>query len=138
LEVGNNLTLKEAHEKAAELELAIKEELGENLELNIHLEPTQAFPLGGNRVEAKRIEEIKKFLTHIKKQISEIKDITDVSGRRVKNQIYLSFTCILDEKISLEKSHEISEKIEYLLKQQIPNLQKTSIHMEPYENKVRD
>jgi len=131
LEVDKNLNLKKAHDKAAELEERIKEELGEDLNIVIHVEPGAITSAKGNELDKETLDKINKILDSIKKQMKEIKGIKDVVGRKVGGQVFVSLSCILDEKIPLEKSHDISEKIEAILKETIPNLERAIIHLEP-------
>jgi cation diffusion facilitator family transporter len=131
LEVDNKLLLKSAHQKAAKLEGQIKKELGEDLNINTHIEPEQPISAEGEELDKRTMDEVNTLLKSIQKQTKEITLIREVTGRKIKDGIYLSIICVLDDEISLEESHKISEKIENILKEKISNMRRASIHMEP-------
>lgn len=132
LEVDNNLSLAGAHKKATDLENEIKKELGEDLEINTHIEPT-APPASSGNVTKKEMDHIQKILKDIKRQIKFIKDFHDVSARKVKGNIFISLHCSLDNNVKIEEAHALTNKIEYLIKKHFPNVERTVVHTEPLE-----
>lgn len=133
LEVNNKLSLAKAHQKASLLENTIRKELGQDIEINTHIEPAKPVTILSSQVDLKEMDFIYKTINDIKKQIKFIKDIHSLSARRVKKGLFLSFHCVLDEKTPLEEAHNLTSRIEYLIKQQMPNVERTIVHLEPRE-----
>jgi cation diffusion facilitator family transporter len=137
LEVESKLNLEKAHKKTSEIEKSIKEELGEDLNVVIHVEPGPIFSNKGDELDKKTLGSIEKVLVKIKRDIRQIKGFRDITGRKIDGAIFLTLSCMFDEKIALGESHDISEKIESKLREKIPNLQRAIIHLEPSRKMVK-
>jgi cation diffusion facilitator family transporter len=135
MEVSNNLVLKKAHQKAAELKDLINKELGQDLEIDIHIEPLEPTELEGKEVDAKTLILIEKALTKVKQQQPSIYNINHVSSRIVGYKIFTAVDCLVDEKMPLEKTHDISSSVEYIIRSEIPKVERVIVHMEPVKNR---
>jgi cation diffusion facilitator family transporter len=131
MEVPSNLVLKKAHKKASELKEKINKELGQDLEIDIHIEPLEPTELEGKDVNQKTLNLIEKALIKVKKQLPLVESINHVSSRMVGDKIFTAVECIVDEKMPLEKTHDISSRAEYLIREEIPSVERVIVHMEP-------
>ncbi|MCL5439074.1 MAG: cation-efflux pump [Patescibacteria group bacterium] len=131
LEVNSKLSLEKAHKEADSLEKIIKRELGENIEVNAHIEPLEPVTISGAPLSDLQMQLILKILDEIKREIKSINNIHDVSGREVKKKLFITLHCELDKKIPLEDAHNVSTRIEYLMKEKLPNVERTIVHAEP-------
>ncbi len=134
LEVQSNLVLKKAHKKADELRKIINKELGQDLEIDIHIEPLEPTALIGKELDKKDLILVGKALNKVKSQISSIFEIRQISSRIVDEKIFISVECLVSEKMPLEETHDISSKVEYLIRKQIPKVERVVVHMEPAKN----
>lgn len=135
LEVSNSLDLAGAHQKASALEETIKKELGRDIEINTHIEPTTPSTVSTSEIEAEKMNEIKSKILKIKNEIGSIKDIHDISARYISDKIFISLHCSIDPKLSLDEAHDLATRIEYLAKEYIPNVERTIVHIEPSSGK---
>jgi cation diffusion facilitator family transporter len=131
MEVPSNLIIKKAHQKASELKELIRKELGQDLEIDIHIEPLEPTELEGKDVNKKTLNLIEKALIKVKKQLPLVESINHVSSRMVGDKIFTAVECIVDEKMPLEKTHDISSRAEYLIREEIPSVERVIVHMEP-------
>ncbi|MDL4842724.1 cation diffusion facilitator family transporter [Aquibacillus rhizosphaerae] len=82
-------------------------------------------------------EQLDKIKTSIAKH-PEVEEVKDVKGRLHGNQALVEVTIYVDPELTVQESHDITEKIESLLdeKHDVPH---AHIHIEPYnEEKNRD
>src|SRR5699024_4946179 len=76
-------------------------------------------------------KQIQKIETSIAK-VPEVKEVRDVRGRIHGNQALIDITIPVDPSLNVYQSHDITVRIEHLLKQQY-NISYAHIHIEPYE-----
>ncbi|MCL4436930.1 MAG: hypothetical protein M1503_12975 [Thaumarchaeota archaeon] len=129
LEVGADMTVKGAHEVADQVEERLKEADPDISEVIIHLESASdiiSSELTGSG------HEIESHVEHIVKRFPEIKAFQEPVLRRVGVHLHLVLRCNFDPNISIEKAHEISNKIEAKIKDAHPNIDRIDIHEEPY------
>ena len=128
LEVSANLTVKQAHEIADQVEKKMKSTNSNISEVNVHIESAS------ERVsrEMSRVEtELVSFVEHIAKSFPEVKDIRDINVRRVGNSTHLVLRCRFDPDLSIEKAHKITGRIEKEIRDAYPEITRIDIHEEP-------
>lgn len=131
LEVGNNDTLEKGHKTATNLENAIKKELGNDINIYIHIEPMKSSEVTPGQISSEETSEILKILNSFKKEIPQIKDVHNISIQSLEKKLFISLHCVFDKKISVEKAHQLSEEIMDRARKKIPNLDSIYVHPEP-------
>ena len=136
LEVDENLTLREAHRRATELEEAIRD-LGNGnfkLDVNIHIEPlgrhiaTPEIGVG----EMHQLEmAVETFLNHMPKNYDELINCHDVRVRQVEHHILVSCHCIMKSDLPITHVHDVLAALEDLVKERFPQISRVTIHPEP-------
>jgi len=130
LELPDNLTIKEAHDIATNFEKSIKEEVGDGVELNSHIEPIKKHAILSSNVTKEEQEKIMNIVKEIDKDIEEIFEPHNILIRKIEDKTFISFHCFAPQDLSLEKVHNITMKFEYLLKEKLPELKRVVIHVE--------
>jgi cation diffusion facilitator family transporter len=138
LEVDENLSLREAHRRATELENAIRA-LGNGnfkLDVNIHIEPlgrhiaTPEIGVG----EMRQLEQsVEQFLNEMPKQYDELMSCHDVRVRQVEHHILVSCHCIMKSDLPITHIHDVLAALEDLVKERFPQISRVTIHPEPPE-----
>lgn len=75
------------------------------------------------------------FLIKIKKSIAkvdEVKQVKDIKGRIHGNQSFIDIIILVDSKLNVKESHDITVQVEKLLAQK-HNIYYAHIHIEPYQ-----
>jgi cation diffusion facilitator family transporter len=136
LEVDENLSLREAHRRATELENAIRA-LGNGnskLDVNIHIEPlgrhiaTPEIGVG----EMRQLEQsVENFLNEMPKQYDELISCHDVRVRQVEHHILVSCHCIMKSDLPITHIHDVLAALEDLVKERFPQISRVTIHPEP-------
>jgi divalent metal cation (Fe/Co/Zn/Cd) transporter len=138
LEVDENLSLREAHRRATELENAIRD-LGNGnfkLDVNIHIEPlgrhiaTPEIGVG----EMRQLElAVEAFLNHMTRNYDELLNCHDVRVRQVEHHILVSCHCIMKSELAITRIHDVLAALEDLVKERFPQISRVTIHPEPPE-----
>jgi cation diffusion facilitator family transporter len=130
LEVDGEMALTTAHSIAHELERNIREEFGEDVEVDTHIEPLEPeLPLGSD-AGPERIETIKNALSRFAADTS-IHDIHNVRVRDTDAGEIVNFHCRAAPSMSVIKVHENVDEIERALRRAFPTVKRVISHAEP-------
>ena len=131
LEVDGKMTLEEAHEKATVLEAAIRYELGEDVEVESHIEPLPERVLPGAEVRSPGKEEIEGLLRGLVAGQKRVSDIHNVRVRSNSEGLFVHYHCRFRPSETIETVHEVIDRIETELRQDKPNIKRVIAHAEP-------
>src|SRR6201995_3061309 len=137
LEVDENLSLRDAHRKATELEDGIRELRGGGpIDVNIHIEPLGrhiATPdtVGGEMKQLSR--NIEAFLNSLTAEYDELVNCHDVRVRQVDHRILASCHCTMKSDLPITTIHDVTAALEDRVKERFPQVHRVTIHPEPQE-----
>lgn len=131
LEVDGKMALEAAHEKATILEAAIRRELGEDVEVESHIEPLPEKILPGEDLEAGDKGEIETMLRKLCAAEKRISDLHNVRVRRNPEGLFVHYHCRFEPTETVETVHEIIDRIEKELRQEKPEVRRVIAHAEP-------
>ena len=130
LEVDGEMALTAAHGIAHELERNIRDEFGEDVEVDTHIEPLEPeLPLGTDAA-SDRVEAIKTALSRFAANTS-IHDIHNVRVRDTEAGEIVNFHCRAAPSMSVIKVHENVDEIERALRRAFPTVKRVISHAEP-------
>jgi cation diffusion facilitator family transporter len=130
LEVDGEMALTAAHGIAHELERNIRDEFGEDVEVDTHIEPLEPeLPLGTDAAP-ERVEAIKTALSRFAANTS-IHDIHNVRVRDTEAGEIVNFHCRAAPSMSVIKVHENVDEIERALRRAFPTVKRVISHAEP-------
>jgi cation diffusion facilitator family transporter len=130
LEVEGEMPLTAAHAIAHELERNIREEFGEDVEVDTHIEPLEPeLPLGVDAAPD-RVETIKTALSRFAAN-GAIHDIHSVRVRNTDAGEIVNFHCRAAPSMSVIKVHENVDEIERALRRAFPTVKRVISHAEP-------
>lgn len=132
LEVDGRLSIKEAHDIASTIEAAVRTELGDDVEVESHLDPLlpdlieEAHPLA-----PERFAEVTALLHREAQSFPEVIDLHHLQIRAVSGGLHIAFHCRFPDDAFLWRVHDTANRMEYRLYEQIPDAQRIVIHTEP-------
>jgi len=130
LEVDGAMTLTAAHNIAHGLERSIRDDFGEDVEVDTHIEPLEPeLPLGAHAAPG-RVETIKAALSRLAAD-SAIHDIHNVRVRDTDAGEIVNFHCRAAPSMSVIKVHENVDEIERGLRRAFPTVKRVISHAEP-------
>jgi cation diffusion facilitator family transporter len=130
LEVDGDMALTAAHDIAHELERNIREEFGEDVEVDTHIEPLEPELPHGADAAPDRVEVIKAALSRFAGD-GAIHDIHNVRVRDTEAGEIVNFHCRAAPSMSVIKVHENVDEIERALRRAFPTVKRVISHAEP-------
>jgi len=125
--VDKEINLLSAHKISEIIEQKIQENMPEIEHATIHLEPFVTVP-ENFYLEDKIVEE---EIRTVLEKYPEIKKIGRIVTLNFENILKIDIDCSFDKELSIEKVHDLTAKIEHVIRTQIKNAVIT-IHPEPY------
>src|SRR6266702_3055159 len=130
LEVDGDMALTAAHAIANELERNIREEFGEDVEVDTHIEPLEPELPHGTDAAPGRVEIIKNALSRFA-EAGAIHDIHSVRVRDTDAGEIVNFHCRAAPSMSVIKVHEGVDESERALRRAFPTVKRVISHAEP-------
>jgi divalent metal cation (Fe/Co/Zn/Cd) transporter len=130
LEVDGEMALIAAHDIAQELERNIRDEFGEDVEVDTHIEPLEPELPHGTDATADRVDTIRAALVKIAAP-GAIHDIHNVRVRDTDAGEIVNFHCRAAPSMSVIKVHENVDEIERALRRAFPTVKRVISHAEP-------
>jgi cation diffusion facilitator family transporter len=118
ISVPNSMGLAEAHDVASRIEGNIIKSQGDSA-VTVHIEP-----LGQEKSIEKEIETLAA-------SVEGVEEVHGMSSVYSEGKLFITLHALVDAQLSLEEAHNIAEKVEKNLKQQIENIENVTIHIEP-------
>jgi divalent metal cation (Fe/Co/Zn/Cd) transporter len=128
LEVSANMTVKQAHDVAEQVEGKIRITKPEISEVTVHIESAS------DRIsrELAGVEtELESYIKHVAKLFPEIQSVSGISVRKAGEGIHLTLQCRFEPELGIRKAHEISSKLEKALRTAYPRITRIDVHEEP-------
>ena len=131
LEVDGTLALGVAHDIASDLEDAVREEIGPDVEVETHIEPLQPHDQPGLDASAERVASVREALTAIAARITAVGEVHDVRVRESHEGEIVNFHCRADPLLSVAEVHESVDDVERALRERFPSIKRVIGHAEP-------
>ncbi len=129
LEVDRRLTLDEAHLQSSRFEAALREASPDVRRIVTHIEPSpHSEPQPAQRADEPAVREaIERFVAGEDDSVSA----HAVSLNTIDGRLGVSLHLRLDAELSITAAHELSERLERHLRENVPQLDRVVIHVEP-------
>lgn len=128
LEVSANMTVRNAHDVAEEVEKRIKKVNPRVAGVTVHVE--SASELISKELSGVETE-LESFIQDVAGKYPEIKSISNLSIREFGDNLHLVLTCRFDQKLTIKEAHDVSTKLESNIKEAYPRITRIDIHEEP-------
>jgi divalent metal cation (Fe/Co/Zn/Cd) transporter len=130
LEVSESLTVEEAHQQATAFEHALREALPAITQIVTHIEPAGEAIVRRQATEADEAH-VRDILTHLARENGLGCHPHDITVRRTSGELQVTFHCTMAPGLPITEAHTTTERIEGLLRGQVPHLGRVVIHVEP-------
>jgi len=145
MEVPEQLSLRDAHRRATELEEEIRtlpgvaaSADGAKPRVNIHIEPlgTHIASVDGQRGEMSTLgRDIESYINTLPREFHELVDCHEVHVRQVEHKILVSCHCAMDGSLPITQIHDVTGALEDRVKEKFPEIARITIHPEPVEER---
>ena len=134
LEVDGTLSLAAAHDIASDLEAAIRDELGPEVEVETHIEPLQLIGVSGREAPAERVTAVQAELSKLSSKLRFVREVHDVRVRDTKEGEIVNFHCRVDPSLTVHDVHDKVDELERGLRRRFPEIKRVIGHAEPKQN----
>ncbi len=138
LEVDEQLSLRDAHRQATELEDDIRELRSGPMEVTIHIEPLGrriATPDTGAGEMKQLSRAIEQFTNGLASEYHELVNCHDVRVRQVEHRIVVTCHCTMKSALAITQVHDVTAALEDRVKEHFPQIYRVTIHPEPVEER---
>lgn len=138
LEVDENLSLREAHRQASDLEDKIRELRDGPIDVNIHIEPLGrhiATPDTGIGEMKQLSADIEEFVNHLRLEFDELVNCHEVQVRQVEHHLLVSCHCTMKSALPITQVHDVTAALEDRVKEKFQQVSRVTIHPEPVEER---
>ena len=116
---------------ASELEGAIGDEFGPDVEIETHIEPAAPVVMVGHDVDAATRETIETALHRSAAEGGKLRHVHEVRVRGVREGLLVNYHCEADGALSVEAAHEAVDAVERALREDFPQIIRIVGHCEP-------
>jgi cation diffusion facilitator family transporter len=138
LEVDDRLTLAAAHALASDLEAALRDELGADLAIDIHIDPRRHHVFQGTSVEGATLATVRQALARALAAYPLAESAHDLCVQQRDDGVYVSCHCLFPDQAPIGDVHDVTERIEHLLMRSVPGIARAVVHAEPASHPDED
>jgi cation diffusion facilitator family transporter len=131
IEFDGQTPLDRAHTEATSLENAIRAELGEDIEVESHIEPQPLRSLAGVPAALHTEKPIAAALQKLASRHKAISDIHNIRVRHADGGLFVHYHCRFMGSASVVSVHDVVDKIENDLVEKFPTIHRVIAHAEP-------
>ena len=131
VELDRRMTHGAAHEIASGLEFAIRAELGEDIEVETHIEPLDFEERVGADVGPENSECIRAALVRHALAGNMIEQIHGVRARRTEAGLVVNYHCRVQPSLSVDAVHEAVDDLDRAVRAEFPEIVRIVGHAEP-------
>lgn len=136
VELDGGMTHGRAHEIATSLENAIRAEIGEDVEVDSHIEPLTVAELEGHDEPPERVAAIARRLSEEAARDGVVYDIHNVRVRRSRDGLAVNYHCRIDPRRTVSAVHDHVDAMEHAVRVDDPEIFRLVGHAEPPRDKT--
>jgi cation diffusion facilitator family transporter len=131
VEVDGTMSLFHAHERATEFEDAVRNSLGDDVEVESHIEPQPLQMLEGSVAPKAMQARVENALLKYAAKEKSMKDVHSIRVRQSEGGLFVHYHCRFDPKLSVEAVHSSVDRVEADLQKSIRIIKRVIAHAEP-------
>jgi cation diffusion facilitator family transporter len=135
VELDEQMTLKEAHERVTRLESEMEQEVRDISNILTHIESEPATIQTSDGLV--RSPDLEHRIQAVRTAFPEVVDMHDLMFKRVNGRLYLSLHCTMEDDLPLSRVHDIQTALEGTFRREVPELFRVLIHPEPQTDNRR-
>ena len=134
VELDDRMAYWQAHDIATGLEEAIRAELGEDVEVESHIEPAHFSGLEGLDASDATRADVEAQLAELAAAGGEISHVHDVRVRENEHGLFVTFHCCVRRELSVEAVHDAVDDMERNFRERMPDVRRVVAHAEPADH----
>ncbi len=131
IEVEETMSILDAHKVADGIELAIREELGEDIYVDTHIDPRRFNVVNGSAVAREQREDMTARIEHLARAVHDVQDIRKVWIQDGDDGLYVSLRCLFAPDTAIRTVHAATVTVETHIRHNLPGVSRVVVHAEP-------
>ncbi len=131
IEFDGAKTLLQAHAEATDLETAIRQSLGGDVEVESHIEPLPSRALAGHAANPSDYTRISAAINQSARDETTMSDIHNVRVRFTDGGYFVHYHCRFADDTPVEQAHNAIDRVEQRLVTKLPAIKRVVAHAEP-------
>jgi len=131
LEVDGRQSMAQAHITASALERGIRQELGDEIEVESHIEPLQTDAVTGNELPWSDFRRMRDEIEALAEATPLLIDAHEIRIRSTEAGLFLSMHCHVPPDASVEDAHDAVSALEQKIRHSIEGVRRIIVHAEP-------
>lgn len=131
IEIDETMNIHDAHDVASGVEQAIREELGEDVLVETHIDPKRVSMLTGLPVEAEMHRYLEADVAECAEGVEEVQEVHGIHIRHGAEGLYISLHCLFFPATSVRVAHRATVLIEQEIRERIADVGRVVVHAEP-------
>lgn len=134
LEVDEALSLRAAHNVASSLEGKLAQELGDDVIIDVHIDPRRNRTTDGETVGPEECRQLEKIIREVVGSHPLALGFHRLFAQRDQDGIYVTFHCTFAGKASVKETHDVVASMEVDLRRRLEGVGRMVVHAEPEEH----
>jgi cation diffusion facilitator family transporter len=131
MEVDGQRSIGDAHNTATALERAIRKQLGNEIEVESHIEPLLVDGVAGAALPWQEYRDMRDAIEAIAESTPNLIDAHDIRIRRTPRGLYISLHCHVPLELTVEAAHDAASQLEQKIRGKIDGVRRIIVHTEP-------
>lgn len=131
IELDARMSQGAAHAIASRLETALRDELGQEIEVDTHIEPLEVRELEGHNADDATLARIAQTLAAHAAEGGVLSDVHNVRARTTSAGLVVNYHCRVDPHLTVKQVHEAVDGLDRRLRNTMPGLARIVGHAEP-------
>ncbi len=131
IEVDERMNIFDAHEVASGVEQAIRDELGDDVLVETHIDPRRVSIMAGTPIDSSTHRQLEHAVIACAESVEDVREVHGVHIRRGDDDLYISLHCLFAPTMSVRTAHHATVVIEQKIRETIANVGRVVVHAEP-------
>ncbi|MTJ83946.1 MAG: cation-efflux pump [Telmatospirillum sp.] len=133
VEVDEQMNIFDAHEVASGLEQAVRDELGDDVQVETHIDPRRTSELTGTPLAPDDFERLAREVLDCAEAVTHVREAHGVHIRHADIGLHISLHCLFDPALPVWVAHHATELVEQRIRERIAGVGRVVVHAEPWE-----
>jgi cation diffusion facilitator family transporter len=136
IEVDETMNIVDAHEVATGVEAAMREELGEDVLIETHIDPRRDKVLAGQPLAEGEFQRLAAVVVEAAQTVGHVFEAHGVHIRHGDVGLYVSLHCLFRPDLSVRLVHDATDEVEQRIRECVRGVGRVVVHAEPLEGGV--
>lgn len=131
IEVDETMNLHDAHDVASGVEQAVRDELGDDVLVETHIDPRPVSMAIGAPLPDEEHRRMEAEIIHLAEEVDPVEEAHGVHIRQGGEDLHISLHCLFAPATPVRVAHRATAVVEQRIRERIPGVGRVVVHAEP-------